>query len=206
MTVAPKRMTSPVSCDVSMTWARLMMSSSSASRPSMKLWRSRAAWYSAFSAISPCSRASASARITAGRSSVRSRLSSSSRRAKPSWVMGIFCILRPLAQLPGKARADLIREIAHERVIAQTRASKRTATIVLQGRHFKGVTGGERLDRLDGGGGAGDRRIVRNVLHQRRSADRHAVADRLRALGCVDDELHLTVDDRVLAVRPALQH
>jgi hypothetical protein len=57
MTQAPKRTTGPLIDDESMASARLMMSSSSAMRPSMKLWRSRAAWYSAFSDRSPCSRA-----------------------------------------------------------------------------------------------------------------------------------------------------
>jgi hypothetical protein len=52
--------------EVSITSTEGMMDSSSAMRPSMKDWRSRAAWYSAFSDRSPCARASAMARITPG--------------------------------------------------------------------------------------------------------------------------------------------
>jgi hypothetical protein len=58
----------------------------------MKLWRSLAAWYSAFSDRSPWARASAIALITSWRSSFFSRLSSSSRPLKPEAVMGIFSI------------------------------------------------------------------------------------------------------------------
>jgi len=54
----------------SITSAREMMSSTSAMRPSMKLWRSRAAVYSAFSEMSPCSRAAAIALMIAGRSTL----------------------------------------------------------------------------------------------------------------------------------------
>ncbi len=62
-----------------MTWARAILSSISAIRPSIQPWRSLAAWYSAFSDRSPCDRASEIAAITAGRSIVFKRFSSSSR-------------------------------------------------------------------------------------------------------------------------------
>ena len=56
-----------------MTSTAETISSSSAIRPSIKDWRSRAAWYSAFSDRSPCARASAIARMI-GRALLRLQL------------------------------------------------------------------------------------------------------------------------------------
>ena len=58
--------------------------------------RSRAAWYSAFSDRSPCSRASAIALITACRSACLRELSSSFSRSRPTCVNGIFSISNPV--------------------------------------------------------------------------------------------------------------
>ena len=55
----------PASLLGSMTSARASLFSISFMRPSMNDWRSRAAWYSAFSLRSPCSRAAAIAWMTA---------------------------------------------------------------------------------------------------------------------------------------------
>ena len=86
-----------------MTSERPIIASSSRIRPSMKLCFSRAAWYSAFSLRSPCSRASAIAAITAGRSTLLSFLSSASSFANPFAVRGTFSmrILRR-APFPGR--------------------------------------------------------------------------------------------------------
>ena len=72
---------------------RLMVSSSSFMRPSMKPWRSLAAWYSAFSERSPCARASSMSRTFCGRSTDLIFLSSSFKRVTPLKVMG----MRPAA-------------------------------------------------------------------------------------------------------------
>ena len=85
-----------------------MMASSSRMRPSMKLCRSRAAWYSAFSLRSPCSRASAIAAITAGRSTLFSFLSSASSFANPFAVSGIFS-MPVLRRAPSPDRRHIIR-------------------------------------------------------------------------------------------------
>ena len=95
-TVAPN-FTGPESRLGSITSERPIMASSSRIRPSMKLCRSRAAWYSAFSLKSPCSRASAIAAIIAGRSTDFSFFSSASSFANPLAVSGTFCILSSVA-------------------------------------------------------------------------------------------------------------
>ena len=87
MTFEPERLL------MSMISARLSLSSSSATRPSMKPCRSRAAWYSAFSERSPCSRAAAIALMTAGRSTVFRRFSSAVSRTWPSGVIGILFVI-----------------------------------------------------------------------------------------------------------------
>ena len=84
-------MLSPDSEAGSMTSAAPTTSSSSWMRPSMKLWRSRAAWYSAFSDRSPWLRASAMAAMMPGRSTLFRVRSSSSRRCRPCAVIGNFC-------------------------------------------------------------------------------------------------------------------
>jgi hypothetical protein len=70
-----------------------MMSSISAMRPSMKPWRSRAAVYSAFSEMSPCSRAAAIDLMIAGRSTLLRVFSSSARLFSPPAVIGTFSMI-----------------------------------------------------------------------------------------------------------------
>src|SRR2546422_10376896 len=72
-----------------MTSAPPTFVSSSAIRPSTKLCRSRAAWYSAFSARSPCARASAIALVMAWRSTRLRRSSSSLSFSYPVRVIGV---------------------------------------------------------------------------------------------------------------------
>src|ERR1700690_2589155 len=67
-------------------WARI--DSMSRERPSMKLCRSLAAWYSAFSFRSPWARASSMSSTFLGRSTSRNRLSSSRRACCPRGVIG----------------------------------------------------------------------------------------------------------------------
>ena len=71
-----------------MTSARESLSSRSLMRASIHPWRSLAAWYSAFSLRSPCSRATPISRLIFGRSTSFRFLSSSLSRAFPSGVMG----------------------------------------------------------------------------------------------------------------------
>ena len=61
-------------------------------RPSMNDCLSRAAWYSAFSLRSPCSRATAIAWMIAGRWTLLRLMSSSRSRTAPSGVIGFFCM------------------------------------------------------------------------------------------------------------------
>ena len=76
----------------SMTSAKEITPSSSFTRPSMKDCFSLAEWYSAFSERSPCSRASAMARMIVGRSTVFRCFSSTSKSVNPLRVIGIFSI------------------------------------------------------------------------------------------------------------------
>jgi hypothetical protein len=66
----------------------------------MKLWRSRAAWYSAFSERSPCSRAWAIARIASGRAADFKCFNSSSSRFNPSAVIGTLSLIVEIPQSP----------------------------------------------------------------------------------------------------------
>ena len=68
MTLAPNFTVSPDSLVISMMSARLILSSSSATRASIQPCCSLAAWYSAFSERSPCERASSIALMMRGRS------------------------------------------------------------------------------------------------------------------------------------------
>jgi hypothetical protein len=66
------------------------LASISAIRPSMKLCRSFAASYSAFSERSPCARASAIAWMTLGRSTLSRRCNSAFNSSAPLIVIGIW--------------------------------------------------------------------------------------------------------------------
>src|SRR6201996_1100875 len=161
-----------------MTSARAILSSSSITRPSMKPWRSRAAWYSAFSAMSPCSRASAIARMMAGRSMVLSLFNSSCRWPKPPEVMGIFVVM-------GR--------------------SERSFKIGLYGRDFK-TAGPEGMDSLDGGTGARNCCVIGDLIGQGSPAQAEAIGNRLRPLARIDHELDLARQHPVDDVWPALHH
>src|SRR5579883_3062244 len=198
---APNLTASPDKLDGSITSAEETISSNSAMRPSMKPCRSRAAWYSAFSDRSPCVRASAMARMIAGRSTDLSWRSSSSSRCNPGAVIGNLGTWRSFDWLvvtqapparPGKRPA------------AAT-GSERSAKIGLKGGHFK-RTRLQSGDRMNRGAGARHGRVVRHPVRQRAAADVEAVPHRLRAGGGVDDELHLARADRVHAMRAAFQH
>src|SRR3954452_10963269 len=166
VTVAPNLMTEPDSFETSMTSARATLSSSSIRRPSIKLWRSRAAWYSAFSDRSPWVRASAMARITAGRSTDFRRLISSCRWLYPSVVIGILFI-RPCSAFYPDRRSQ----------------------VGLQRSDFK-ATLAQRSNRLYRRAHPRDRRVVRNIVRQRGAAQAETVGDRLCALGGIEDELN----------------
>ncbi len=96
LTVAPKTTRSPESLLTSMIWARASRSSSIWIRPSMCDWRSLAAWYSAFSRRSPCSRATEMSWTFLGRSTDLRRFSSRLIASAPARVMGMLsAIARP---------------------------------------------------------------------------------------------------------------
>ena len=164
-----------------------MISSSSAMRPSMKDWRSRAAWYSAFSDRSPCARASAMARMMAGRSSDLSARSSSSNRCRPGrghrkllHVGVLRSAMRNVAWVTWPYAAA-----AAGAVPAAAERSERSAKVGLQRRNFKR----SRFQGRDGvhrRPGAGHGRVVRHDVGQRAAADGEAVGDRLRGGGGVD--------------------
>src|SRR6185436_19598244 len=84
-----------------MTSACARIDSMSRVRPSMNPWRSLAAWYSAFSLRSPCARASSMSRTFLGRSTSRSRFSSSRSVCTPRGVMGNLAILVLLQRADG---------------------------------------------------------------------------------------------------------
>src|ERR1022692_467444 len=92
LTVAPKTTLVPDSLVGSMTSACARIDSMSRERPSMNPCRSLAAWYSAFSFRSPCARASSISSTFLGRSTSRSRLSSSRRARCPCGVIGNFAM------------------------------------------------------------------------------------------------------------------
>ena len=73
--------------------------------------------------------------------------------------------------------------------------------VALQRAHFE-AAGLQRLDRVRCRFRAGHGGVVGHLLHQCRAAQRLRVRNRLVAIGRVDDELDLTVADRVLDVRP----
>src|SRR6185312_1220336 len=178
VTVAPNLMTLPESFETSITSARAILSSSSITRPSMKPWRSRAAWYSAFSAMSPCSRASAIARMIAGRSVVLSLFNSSCKRSKPLEVMGIFVVM-------GR--------------------SERSFKIGLYGGDFK-AAGPEGMNRLDGRPGTSNCCVIRDFVGQGRPAEAETVGNRLRPLARIDHELNLAGQHPVNDMGPAFHH
>src|SRR6185369_4443605 len=99
-TNAPKRTRSPENFEGSITSARESLSSMSLIRASFRPCCSLAAWYSAFSFRSPCSRATPMAREIFGRSSLR-RTSSSRSFCAPAGVMGTGSFILPRrASLP----------------------------------------------------------------------------------------------------------
>src|SRR3954469_22235457 len=84
------------------------MDSMSRDLPSMNPWRSLAAWYSAFSLRSPWARASSMSWTFLGRSTSRSRLSSSRSACCPRGVIGNLAILVLLQRADAHAaRAQL---------------------------------------------------------------------------------------------------
>ncbi len=62
----------------------------------------------------------------------------------------------------------------------------------------------QRLDRVDGRGGARERRDARHLLHHRDPPDRAIVEERLAAERRVDDELNAIVQNLVTHVRASL--
>src|SRR5690606_24954243 len=92
----PNLTLSPDSFDTSMTSPRAIRSSSSAIRPSFRLWASFAECYSAFSERSPWARASEIASMIRGRSSRWRQRSSSLRASNPAAVMGTLFMFQHL--------------------------------------------------------------------------------------------------------------
>src|SRR6185437_9182043 len=123
--------------------------------------------------MSPCSRASAIARMMAGRSVVLSLFNSSCRRSKPPEVMGIFVVM-------GR--------------------SERSFKIGLDRGDFK-TAGPKGVDRLDSRAGARNCCVIRNLIGQGRPAQAEAVGNRLRALAGVDHELDLAREHPVHDMR-----
>src|SRR5690606_19992821 len=187
----------------SMICAFASFDSSSAMRPSMKPWRSRAASYSAFSERSPWARASAIAWITAGRSIAFSRCSSSLSKPAPRTVSGMVATLCLLAknENPGS--------IARIRGLSIVRCTDRTAGVAgalilalvqfLQAVHLDSVLVAQALDR---GPGAGDGGVERYALGQRGGPDGARIGDRAAPiLDGVDHERDVPVDQQVDHVR-----
>src|SRR5580704_8021822 len=166
-----------------------MMSSISAIRPSMKLWRSRAAAYSAFSERSPCSRAAAIALMIAGRSTLFSCFSSSVRLFSPSAVVGTLSIAQSslMNRAPSTPNAPRNR-VALRKLWGWTLESG--LEVGLQGRHVEGPLA-QRLDALDRRLGAGDGGVIGDLVHQGGAPQRIAVGQRPRPVDGVEDQLHL---------------
>src|SRR5690606_2715404 len=100
----------PFRVDGSITSARDSLSSMSLMRASTMPCRSLAAWYSAFSLRSPCSRATPISREILGRSSFK-RASSSRSLIMPWGVIGTFSGSSAMARIP-IASADSIKGAA----------------------------------------------------------------------------------------------
>jgi hypothetical protein len=94
-TVVPKTTRSPVTPLSSMICEVARQFSISCWRPCRKDWRSFAYWYSAFSEMSPCPRASSMALMFSGISTLLSWSNSFFSFSKPAFVMGIFSIETP---------------------------------------------------------------------------------------------------------------
>src|SRR5256885_2189850 len=89
VTVAPKTTFSVERFEVSIICASASLCSRSRIRTSMWLWRSLAAWYSAFSLRSPWPLASSISLMFLGRSTFFNRSSSACKAAYPFFVIGI---------------------------------------------------------------------------------------------------------------------
>src|SRR6267142_1104490 len=182
-TVAPNTQSPSASSSFgSISCALASFDSMSPMRASIKPWRSRAASYSAFSDRSPCERASAIAWVTAGRSTPRSRCSSSRSCPAPFRVIGVFGMSGGYRGFGG--RAPQFRVQVLEAVGLELRE-------VLH-------AGARRL-------GARDGRVIRDAPRQRGGADRARVGGRgACGLNRVHDEAHLAVLDHVDDLRAAL--
>src|SRR4051812_35211476 len=126
-----------------MTSARARMPSISRERPSMKPWRSLAAWNSEFSRRSPWARASSMSRTFLGRSTSRSFFSSSRSAWMPRGVMGILsAMLELLERAHGHAAGLELSNGTHRG------ASPRHGRVIGEPPHQGGATQRERV--LDG--------------------------------------------------------
>src|SRR6478736_8833518 len=124
--------------------------------PSMNPCRSFAAWYSAFSLRSPWARASSMSRTFFGRSTSRSRLSSSRSACCPRGVIGNFAMSAslPLVLLE-RAHAQLARAQLGQRADGSARRRQRR---VIRNPLGEGVPSDREriLDRLGPRGGVDD--------------------------------------------------
>src|SRR5882672_11137076 len=184
-TVAPNTQRPSASTSLgSISCASASFDSMSPMRASMNPWRSRAESYSAFSDRSPCERASAIAWVTAGRSTLLSRCSSSRSCSAPRRVIGVFGMSGGYCGFGGGAlqfRVQVLKAVGLE------------LPEVLH-------SGARRL-------GARDGRVISDAPRERGGADRARVGGRGACrLDRVHDEAHLAVLDHVDDMRAALGH
>src|SRR5579872_138212 len=213
VTVAPNLTVLPESFETSITSARPIWSSSSRTRPSMKPWRSFAAWYSAFSERSPCARASAIALMISWRSTFLRWFTSSSSDLNPAAVMGIrsmafnschqqSCSVRPrLAVWPGADCCGIFLKYLLRLDFLCPFTGRWLRRVRLEGGDFKGA----RLqsgDRLSCRRRAGDGRVVGHLQCQGGAADREGVHQRDGTFRRVEHEMDLAVLERVDHMRP----
>src|SRR5476649_449802 len=203
-TMAPNFTTLPENFEKSITSARETMLSISMMRPSMKPCFSRADVYSAFSDRSPCSRAVAIALMIAGRSMLFRCFSSSSRFLSPSAVVGIFSMTGSSSMIRTASTGNQAPWLRY-RTNKPDKSLESALEIRLQWRHVEGprLHGRDSLDRRLG---AGDRRVIGDLVHQRSAPQREAVGQCHRPIHRIEHELDLVVLHQVDDVRPAFEH
>src|SRR4029079_5344909 len=171
-TVAPSTTLLPDSLAGSMMSACARIDSMSRLRPSMNPWRSFAAWYSAFSLRSPWARASSMSRTFFGRSTSRSRLSSSRSVWTPRGVIGNLAILILLQRADGGLARAQVRDGA------DGGACRRQRRVVGDSLQQRVAPDRERiLDRLGAGGRVDDQvdTAVEDAVHAVRAYLAHLV-------------------------------
>src|ERR1700760_4750946 len=177
-------------------------------RPSMNACLSLAASYSAFSDRSPCARASEMAWMTAWRSTVLSRCSSSFSFSAPRRVRGIVAMSgysKEKSKPPPRNNLSTAggRRVQSDWKNRQFRSvSGQFRVQFLQGNHRDVVL---VLERLGGGLAAGHRGVVRDAVGDRGGADVARVGNRrARLVHRREHQLDLAALDHVGDVRAAV--